>query len=55
MSKIYTKEGWINWNWIMDDPASIIMGVGARGVGKSYGVFDWAIEHKEPFIYVSKV
>lgn len=55
MGKIYTKEGWINWDWIMSDPASIVMGVGARGVGKTYGIFDWAISHKEPFIYVRRL
>ena len=55
MGKIYTKEGWINWDWIMSDPASIVMGVGARGVGKTYGIFDWALSHKEPFIYVRRL
>lgn len=55
MGKIYTKEGWINWEWIMSDVASIIMGVGPRAVGKSYGIFDWCIEHNEPFIYVRRL
>lgn len=55
MGKIYTKDGWINWDWIMSDPASIVMGVGARGVGKTYGIFDWAISHNEPFIYVRRL
>lgn len=55
MGKIYTKEGWINWDWIMKDPAVFIMGVGPRGTGKTYGVFNWCIEHGERFIYVRRL
>ena len=55
MGKIYTKEGWVNWDWIMQDPAVFIMGVGSRGVGKTYGLFKWCIEHHEKFIYVRRL
>ena len=55
MGKIYTKEGWVNWDWIMQDPAVFIMGVGPRAVGKTYGVFDWCIEHREKFIYCRRL
>ena len=55
MGKIYTKQGWVNWSWIMEDPASFIMMVGPRGVGKSYGVFDYCIDHHIPFIYMRRL
>jgi len=55
MGKIYTREGWVNWDWIMSDPASFVVMVGPRGVGKTYGVFDWAIENNEPFIYLRRL
>lgn len=55
MGKIYTKEGWINWDWIMHDPAIFVMGIGPRGVGKTYGVFKWCIDHQEKFIYCRRL
>ena len=39
MGKIYTEEGWVNWDYILDQEASFISVVGARGVGKTYGIF----------------
>lgn len=55
MGKIYTKQGWVNWKWIMEDPASFVMMVGPRGVGKTYGVFDYCIDNRIPFIYLRRL
>lgn len=55
MSKLYKASGWVNWDYIMNQPESIISVVGARGIGKTYGVFDWLIDHDEPFIYVRRL
>ena len=55
MSKLYTADGWVNWDYIMQQPESIISVVGARGVGKSYGCFRWLIEHKEKFVYLRRL
>ena len=55
MGKIYTGQGWVNWKWIMEDPATFIMMLGPRGVGKTYGIFDYAIEHNIPFIYLRRL
>lgn len=55
MGKIYTKQGWVNWNWIIQDPATFIVMVGPRAVGKTYGVFDWAIDNHCKFIYVRRL
>ena len=55
MGKIYTKQGWVNWNWIMEDPATFIVMVGPRAVGKTYGVFDWAIDNHCKFMSVRRL
>ena len=55
MGKIYNREGWVNWDWILSDPASFVMMVGPRGVGKTYGVFDKAISENRPFIYLRRL
>ena len=55
MGKIYNRDGWVNWDWILSDPASFVMMVGPRGVGKTYGVFDKAITENRPFIYLRRL
>ena len=55
MSKLYTKAGWVNWDYIMNQQESIISVVGARGTGKTYGVMKWLIEHDKRFIYVRRL
>ena len=53
--KLYTKDGWVNWDYIIKQPESIISVVGARGTGKTYGCFKWLIEHGEKFIYLRRL
>lgn len=55
MAKLYTNAGWVNWDYIMNQPESIISIVGARGTGKTYGAFRWLIEHGERFIYLRRL
>ena len=55
MSKIYTEAGWVNWDYIMQQRESIISVIGARGTGKTYGLFKWLIEHKQKFIYLRRL
>ena len=55
MGKLYTKEGWVNWDYIMQQRESIISVVGARGTGKTYGCFKWLIENNQRFIYVRRL
>lgn len=55
MGKIYDTAGWVNWDYIMDQPESIISVVGARGTGKTYGLFKWMTEHREKFIYLRRL
>ena len=38
MAKIYDSDGWVNWEYIIGQGAAFNMVVGARGVGKTYGL-----------------
>ena len=53
--KIYTSEGWVNWDYILSQRSSFISVVGARGVGKTYGLMRKLIESGEKFIYLRRL
>ena len=55
MGKLFTAAGWVNWNYIMAQNESIIPVIGARGIGKTYGIFKWLIEHGHKFIYLRRL
>ena len=55
MAKIYNSDGWVNWDYILEQPASFISVVGARGVGKTYGIFKKLITEKHKFIYLRRL
>lgn len=55
MSKIYNSAGWVNWDYLLDQPASFLSVVGARGVGKTYGVFKKLKEENKRFIYLRRL
>ena len=55
MAKIYTGEGWVNWDYMMQQPEPFIPMVGPRGTGKTYGVMDWMVEHGKKFIYLRRL
>ena len=37
--KIYDKNGWVNWDYILSLQSAFIMVVGARGTGKTVPPF----------------
>lgn len=55
MARIYNKDGWINWKYILDCNCAFTMVVGARGTGKTYGLMKELINRKEPFIYLRRL
>ena len=55
MARIYTNDGWVNWDYIMKQSESIISVVGPRGTGKTYGLFKWLVEHNQRFIYLRRL
>ena len=55
MAKIYTSDGWVNWDYIIKQGSAFTMVVGARGVGKTYGLMKYCIEHNRKFIYLRRL
>ena len=53
--KVYDRNGWVNWEYFCSLRRSFIMLVGARGVGKTYGLMKWLIENGKPFIYIRRL
>ena len=55
MSKLYTAAGWVNWEYILAQPETFISVVGARGVGKTYGLFKHLVSASKKFLYVRRL
>lgn len=55
MARIYNNDGWVNWNYIVNQKCAFTMVVGARGVGKTYGLMKYLIENEIPFIYLRRL
>ena len=55
MPKIYNEEGWVNWDYILNQNSVFISVVGARGTGKTYGLFKKLISEKKKFIYLRRL
>lgn len=55
MPKIYNEEGWVNWDYILNQNAVFISVVGARGTGKTYGLFKKLTSEKKKFIYLRRL
>lgn len=55
MGKIYNSDGWVNWDYISSQPASFISVVGARGVGKTYGLFKKLVLENKKFLYLRRL
>lgn len=55
MAKLYDQNGWVNWDYIVNQNAAFTMVVGARGVGKTYGLFKYCKDHNRKFIYLRRL
>lgn len=55
MAKIYDSAGWVNWDYIIRQGSAFTMVVGARGVGKTYGLMKYCLEHDRKFIYMRRL
>lgn len=52
--KLYTKDGWIDADALIDSPEPFVVAIGGRGIGKSYGVL-WRLYNRHiPFIYMRR-
>lgn len=55
MAKIYTKDNWVNWDYILSEDYAFYMVVGPRGVGKTYGLIKKCLDDDRPFIYMRRL
>lgn len=51
---LYTKEGWLDWNSIMEKSKPFLFITGGRGIGKTYGCIEWFLDHRIPFLYMRR-
>ena len=55
MSKIYSEEGFVNWNYLYSETVAFCMVTGARATGKTYGLLKYLVEHKIRFMYLRRL
>lgn len=55
MAKIYDSDGWVNWDYILEQGSAFTMVVGARGVGKTYGLMKYCLQNHRKFIYLRRL
>ena len=55
MAKIYTPEGWVNWEYLYNETVAFTMVTGARGTGKTYGLLRYLLEQNIKFIYLRRL
>lgn len=53
--KIYNNDGWIDWGYIHSLGIPFNMVVGARGTGKTYGLFKFLVENNYRFVYLRRL
>lgn len=52
--KMYTSNGWVNTQELIHNAAPFVLGIGGRGIGKSYGCLNDLYSEKIPFIYMRR-
>ena len=55
MAKVYDNNGWVNWDYLINQESAFTMVVGARGVGKTYGLMKYCLEQGRKFIYLRRL
>ena len=51
---MYTKEGYIDFNYIMKDRNVFKFLIGGRGSGKTYGAIQWALQNKKTVLFMRR-
>lgn len=52
--ELYTNEGWVNAEALIDCPEPFVIAIGGRGIGKSYGILRELYIREIPFIYMRR-
>lgn len=55
MSKIYTADGWVNWEYLDSQTTMFCCVVGSRATGKTYGLLKYMIEQERKFILLRRL
>ena len=55
MSKIYNKEGFVDWGYLYPQIPAFGMVTGARATGKTYGLLKYLLEQKIKFLYLRRL
>lgn len=53
-NKLYTEDGWINAETLVNSPEPFVIAIGGRGIGKTYGILKHLYQKKVPFIYMRR-
>lgn len=53
-NRFYNQDGWINAAAVLDDPATFVVCVGGRGIGKTFGVLKEVLDREMKFIYLRR-
>lgn len=54
MKNLYTPEGWVNTSLLINSPAPIVVAVGGRGIGKTYGCLRDLYNTEKEYIYLRR-
>lgn len=52
--KLYTNDGWINPQTLVECSEPFVVALGGRGIGKTYGILKYLYVNKIPFIYMRR-
>ena len=55
MSKIYSDDGFVNWDYLYTECRFIMAVTGARGTGKTYGLLKYILDHDISFLYLRRL
>lgn len=55
MAKLFTEQGWLNYEYICAQKETFNAIVGARGIGKTYGLLQYAAEKNIRFLYIRRL
>ena len=52
--KLYLPNGYLNMGYLIEEGNPFVTCIGGRGIGKTYGAFEYLIEHGLRFLYIRR-
>lgn len=53
-NNLYTSEGWVNTSLLINSPSPLVIAIGGRGIGKTYGCLKDLYNTGKEFIYLRR-